>query len=292
MKVEKIAYALPQRLLFAIENVNEIDSINEIRIRIDKPIILLLKNKKVFLNHDGTTGEKLLGNEIIATKQDVSDVFARLCEHSMYSREGMINSGYIAMRYGCRAGICGRFSDKDFNLQNVQSINIRIARQVDGADLSVFYLMQKKLKSVLISGPPGCGKTTVLRELCRRFSNEMNNVCVLDEKGEIAGEGANLFDMGVCTDVISFRSKSDAAAMALKYMNPDVIAFDELADDSGVIRNCVKCGVKIFATIHADSIDDAVYRLDNMSVDINAFDLAVLFDKNKMNVIDSKVISR
>ena len=288
MDIQKVAYALPDKLLKPLLSIS---NINEIRLRINRPMVVLIKNKKCFVTNNGAVSE-MKGDSIIIDETDLSEVFARLCEYSLYSKEEMINSGYIVMRNGCRAGVCGAFCEKNFNLSDINSINIRIANQVVDADLPVYYLMNKKIKSVLISGPPCSGKTTVLRELCKRFSNQMNNVCVLDEKGEIAGYMYDSlgFDLGVCTDVISYRDKADAAKMALKFMNPDIIAFDELADDIKIIRNCFKSGVKIFTTIHSDSIKDTFRRLDKLSIDAESFDLIIHLDKNTLSVADSYII--
>ncbi len=289
MDIIKIAYALPDNLYKPIEKITKTEQINEIRIRINKPLALLVKNKIRFLSKDGELFSDVNSNLILINENDITDVFARICEHSLYSREGMVNRGYLPMRKGCRAGICGSFCERDYNLRDVHSINIRIARQIRDVDLPVYYLMNKTPKSVLISGPPCSGKTTVLRELCRRFSNAMNNVCILDEKGEIAGDGRGDFELGYCTDVISYRDKQTSAQMGLKYMNPDIIAFDELAEDADVIKCCVKSGVNIFATIHAESINDTLYRLDKLNIDAASFDLIVLLDKSKMSISDSMV---
>ena len=291
MDIEKIAYALPDSLLTPIKKACFNQSVAEIRLRIFKPVVVSIKNQKMYIKSDGVLSSSVK-DAILVTEDIISDVFARLCEYSLYSREDMISKGYITMHNGCRAGICGTFSEKEFNLRDVYSINIRIANQVDNADLPLFYLMNKRMCSVLISGPPCSGKTTVLRELCRRYSNMKYNVCILDEKGEIAGGtfSNQPFDIGLFSDVISFRNKSDSANMALKFMNPDVIAFDELADDINIIKNCEKCGVKIFATIHSDSIENAYKRLAKLGIDAECFDLIVQLDKNNFVISDSSFV--
>lgn len=275
MDIESVEYALPKNLYIELFELNKIKAINEIRLRVNKPLIAISKN------------ERNIVTSCNITKDVIAEVFDNLCEHSLYSRESMISNGYISMRNGCRAGVCGSFSEKDYNLRDIQSINIRIAKQVENVDLPIYFLLNKQVKSVLISGHPCSGKTTVLRELCRRYSYVMNNVCILDEKGEIAGD----FDVGICTDVISYRNKVDSAKMALRFMNPDIIAFDELADDANIVNQCIKCGVKIFATIHADSIEDVCVRLNKMSIDINSFDLIVHLNKSTFSIDDSMYVS-
>lgn len=291
LDIEKIAYALPESLLSPLKKACSSSSVAELRIRLLCPLTVLINNEKLFIKNNGelTDNDK---DTVTITEEIIAEVFARLCEYSLYSKEDMISKGYIVMKNGCRAGVCGAFSEKDFNLRDVYSINIRIAKQIVNADLPIFYLMNKRLCSVLISGPPCSGKTTVLRELCRRYSNMKYNVCILDEKGEISGNSYfdGKFNLGLFSDVILYRSKADASSMALKYMNPDVIAFDELADDINVLKNCEKSGVKTFATIHSDSIGDAYKRLDKLGIDADCFDLIVQLDKRNFSISDSSFV--
>ena len=288
MNVDKIAYCLPDTIKIPILKIGNESEVSEVRLRLDKPLMVVIKGRKRFVNEKGELTDLYAGGMNV-NEDIIADVFARLFEYSLYSKEDMINNGYIAMRNGCRAGICGAFSEKEFNLSSVQSINIRIANQISNVELPLFYLMNNKLCSVLISGPPCSGKTTMLRELCKRFSNMTYNVCIIDEKGEIAGDlvTSQGFDLGVCADVISYRKKLDAADMAVKYMNPDIIAYDELAEDAEVVKRCNKSGVKMFATIHADSIQSTCNKLKCMDINPRDFDLIVQLDKFKFNIVDS-----
>lgn len=87
----------------------------------------------------------------------------------------------------------------------------------------------KPLSSLIIS-PPGCGKTTMLRDLARIFSEMGFNVCIADERGEISSgrDGIACLDIGPRTDFICGADKADGMNILLRSMSPDLIITDEL----------------------------------------------------------------
>src|SRR5699024_10541280 len=90
------------------------------------------------------------------------------------------------------------------NVNYVSSLNFRIAREIIGASDEILKEVitrinsQNNLKNsnsdtsnleinnTLIVSRPGCGKTTVLRDLVRNISNKGFTVSLIDERGEIA----------------------------------------------------------------------------------------------------------
>ena len=80
------------------------------------------------------------------------------------------------------------------NLKYISSVNIRVAHEMIGCADAVFpYIVcNRMLCHTLIVSPPGCGKTTLLRDLIRQIS-EGNSwlpglaVGVVDERSEIGG---------------------------------------------------------------------------------------------------------
>lgn len=285
MEFDKLLYAFPSNLEYIMSNISDDvkKAVYEIRIRCDKPIILHTANGVRFLKRDGQVSLQPDSNCVFVGVIEMEVIFSRLCEQSLYSHENTIKNGYIPLRNGCRAGICGDFSDSTYNLRSVSSINLRIAREIANCDEYIFELMDNVPQSILIAGSPGSGKTTVLRELSRHFSDMHYCVNILDERGELAGmyDSKPTFNVGMCTDVISFRQKTDAANMAIKYMCPDIVAFDELSDDSQIMNRCAATGVVVFTTIHAKTLREVYIRLKNLGISRNCFDIIAVLDNSR-----------
>lgn len=242
-----------------IEKLNYRD-LTEIRIRVDKPILLYFGNMAYFLSENGLTSN--IDKAICATKQEVEDMVFRASNCSIYAVNERIKKGYIVLSDGTRIGLCGDVileSESVSTITNFSSLNIRIAHQVRNCSLNIYHLIASgnEVKNTLIISPPGAGKTTLLRDLILQLSvhNVALNVTVLDERGEIAGEG---LDLGNYSDIITFAPKNIGFEQAIRTMSPALIATDELANESDAkaLINAFNCGTKIFATIHGSSIEE------------------------------------
>ena len=136
-------------------------------------------------------------------------------------------------------------------------MSIRVARQVYGVSADLWKLDG----SVLILGRPGCGKTTLMRDMIQQYSlSSRNHITVIDEREELFPRSNGLFCFcpGPKTDIISGCSKEKGIIMALRNMTPAVIAVDEITahEDCAALLEAGWCGVDLFATAHAKNQDD------------------------------------
>ena len=110
--------------------------------------------------------------------------------------------------------------------------------------------------NALLIGPPGAGKTSLLREWTRLLSDDFGQrVSVVDERFEIAAcrDGVALFPVGERTDVLSGCGKAEGMEWVLRTMSPQWIVVDEItsARDIAQMQRAGYCGVQLAATAHA-----------------------------------------
>ena len=78
--LEKI---LPNDIFHILESKVNINSINEIRLRADKPIVLSIGGQRIFLGQNGVTGN--LNDALKVNKITIEDIIFRASECSIYS---------------------------------------------------------------------------------------------------------------------------------------------------------------------------------------------------------------
>ena len=131
----------------------------------------------------------------------------------------------------------------------------------------------------------GGGKTTLLRELVRKLSDRGLRISLVDERGEIAAKyrGVPQLDVGRCTDVLDGVDKARGSMMLLRTMTPDVIAMDEISDetDCRAVKSIFGCGTGILATAHGKNLSELVRRDTYRELfDMKVFECAVTLEKD------------
>ncbi|MEG2276054.1 MAG: stage III sporulation protein AA [Clostridia bacterium] len=258
--MESILAYMPQSIRLCIMQHKNIENINEIRLRANKKCIIISKNAEEI-------------TEYTVSIKDILDILIKVSENSIYSIQNEINSGFVTIKGGHRIGICGEVVLEDMekvkNIKNINGMNIRIAKQVKGASNKVMdcIIRNGAYENTIIVSPPGCGKTTLLRDCIRILSSGVEsknfkgkNVGLIDERGEIASvyRGICGLDVGSRTDVMSNCPKALGIDMLVRSMGIDIIATDEIGSvkDCVAINKAALSGVKLILTMHGDSLLD------------------------------------
>ena len=232
---QKPIYTLLKSTLIQNENLQQ--DLQEIRIRVGRPILLKTQKADILIDYEISTSEIL-------------QILEKMCENSIYAYKNQICEGFLTVRGGHRIGITGTVvveEGKIINLKYITSLNFRIAREVLNCSRHLLYeIIDKENKSIyntLIVSPPGKGKTTMLRDIIRNISSGIQEIAfkgmtcgVVDERGEIAAmyKGVPQNDVGIRTDVLENISKAKGMKMLIRSMAPEVIACDEIGSEEDV----------------------------------------------------------
>lgn len=262
----------------------ELDNVREIRIRVNKPVILKMSFKdNIIKDYD-------------INRETVSKIFESICGNSVYAFIDEISNGFITIFGGHRVGISGRALYKDnkiYSIKDISGLNFRIAREIIGAANKIIkdIKINDEFQSTLIISPPGLGKTTLLRDIVRQISNSGYEVSIVDERSEIAAcfRGIPQNDVGEHTDVMDGINKTDGICMMVRTMKPDFIATDEIGtdEDAKAIMYAINSGVKVIATAHGKELGD-LKRSEKLKhiIELGIFKKVVVLSQNGFYVKD------
>lgn len=234
---------LPRWLAQEVDRCHR-DSLQELRLRLGQPPQLLHKGGSVWLNRE-------------ITADDLNFCVNTASRYSPWAAQ-TVSQGYLTAPGGHRIGLCGDAVVQNgimTTIRTPRSLCIRVARDFPGC--AATYSSYRG--SILIIGAPGCGKTTLLRDLIRCISAR-ETVAVVDERMELFPSGC--FDQGKALDVLSGCPKPAGIEILLRTMGPQTIAVDEITSgsDCEALLQAGWCGVRLIATVHAASTEDLLSR--------------------------------
>lgn len=276
---KEVLSLLPSNLRRLLDNLlpRQVQELEEIRLREGRPLILRLGTGELMVTGEGRATEKIR-DAYYVTKDDLQRTLQLISHSSIYAIEQELRNGYLTLPGGHRIGFVGEAvveHGKVKTLKNISSLNIRVAHEIIGcADPIIPYLYDPQNQvpyHTLIISPPRCGKTTLLRDIVRQFSEGIGdlkkisfNVGVVDERSEIAGcyMGTPQKDVGPRTDVLDGCPKAEGMIMLVRSMSPQIVATDEIGrkEDVAALEEMLNAGVTVLTTVHGRNLADLEQR--------------------------------
>lgn len=147
---EEISKEIEEYFKEDIEEKNK--TIEEIRLRADKPLILKFNKKEVVL-------------KIVVNQEIILKTLQKVCDNSIYTFQNQIREGFITVKGGHRIGVTGSCvieNGKVSNINYISSLNFRIAKEIKGSSNRLIkYVLDTENNTIyttLIVSPPGVRK--------------------------------------------------------------------------------------------------------------------------------------
>lgn len=272
---DPVLEALPENIKIMIKGIPTSlrQDMEEIRIRENRPLMVHSHCRDYFICSNGRVTSHF-DAAYHPTAEDTRNILQLISDFSIYAFDEEIKNGYITLRGGHRVGMAGRVvldRGKIRTMKYINSFNIRISKEVLGsADKIIPYMTSgSEVYHTLILSPPQMGKTTLLRDICRKLSDGFSGfngikVGIVDERSEIAGcwKGIPQRRVGIRTDVLDSCPKAEGIMVMIRSMSPAVIVTDEIGrvEDVEAIQEALNAGIRIIASAHAADLKDALER--------------------------------
>lgn len=204
------------------------------------------------------------------TLDDIKDITQRIGQFNDDNRAGIERTLHRISAIRNRSG-------------DIIGLTCRIGRAVEGT-VDVIQDIVESGQNCLFLGPPGIGKTTLLREVARILSTvSSKRVIVVDTSNEIAGDG-DIPHPGIGfarrMQVPSPFQQDAIMIEAVENHMPEVIIVDEIGTEAETIaaRTIAERGVQLVATAHGYELENLI-KNPTLSNLIGGFQTVTLGDE-------------
>ena len=196
-----------------------------------------------------TNGSEYVSQKIVSW-QDIDYITKRISHFSNENRAGIERTLH---RISC--------------IRNRQSLinglTCRVGRAIFGT-ISIIRDLLESGQSILILGKPGVGKTTIIREIARVLSDEMEKrVIIVDTSNEIAGD-SDIPHSGIGRarrmQVAKTEFQHQIMIEAVENHMPEIIIIDEIGTELEALaaRTIAEKGVQLVGTTHGNCLENLI----------------------------------
>ena len=196
-----------------------------------------------------TTGPEYLSQKVISW-QDIDYITKRVSKFSGENRAGIERTLH---RISC-------IRNRQFL---INGLTCRVGRAIFGT-ISIIRDLLESGKSILILGKPGVGKTTIIREIARVLSDELEKrVIIIDTSNEIAGDSDiphNGIGRARRMQVPKTELQYKIMLEAIENHMPQVIVIDEIGTELEALatRTIAEKGVQLIGTTHGNCLGNLI----------------------------------